>query len=162
MWNIKALALTVQKLLARLKFQREGQNDRMTDRAKTICSTIFDLGGIKIEFWYFVVWLKCCRYGVNSYTINHTIKTLIQCTHLNKSTPKLISLLDLIHSVFIVLKILYNTKPDKVDTIQSNVSSVESFRGGQCNFRGLSILNRFVGLLFRVLDGKGRGGGEGG
>ena len=28
MWNIKALALTVQKLLARLKFQRGGQNDR--------------------------------------------------------------------------------------------------------------------------------------
>ena len=27
MWNIKALALTVQKLLARLKFQRGGQND---------------------------------------------------------------------------------------------------------------------------------------
>ena len=26
--NIKALALTVQKLLARLKFQRGGQNDR--------------------------------------------------------------------------------------------------------------------------------------
>ena len=36
MWNIKALALTVQKLLARLKFQRGGQNDRMTDRTKTI------------------------------------------------------------------------------------------------------------------------------
>ena len=31
MWNIKALALTVQKLLARLKFQREGQNDRITE-----------------------------------------------------------------------------------------------------------------------------------
>ena len=28
MWNIKALALTVQTLLARLKFQRGGQNDR--------------------------------------------------------------------------------------------------------------------------------------
>ena len=28
MWNIKALALIVQKLLARLKFQRGGQNDR--------------------------------------------------------------------------------------------------------------------------------------
>ena len=28
MWNIKALALTVQKLLARLKFQKAGQNDR--------------------------------------------------------------------------------------------------------------------------------------
>ena len=28
MWNIKALALTVQKFLARLKFQRGGQNDR--------------------------------------------------------------------------------------------------------------------------------------
>ena len=46
MWNIKALALTVQKLLARLKFQR-GQNYRMTDRTKTICPPIFDLGGIK-------------------------------------------------------------------------------------------------------------------
>ena len=31
-WNIKALALTVQKLLARLKFQRGGQND---------CKTLF-------------------------------------------------------------------------------------------------------------------------
>ena len=28
--NIKALELTVQKLLARLKFQRGGQNDRIT------------------------------------------------------------------------------------------------------------------------------------
>ena len=31
MWNIKALAFTVQKLLARLKFQREWQNDGMTE-----------------------------------------------------------------------------------------------------------------------------------
>ena len=31
MWNIKALALTIQKLLARLKFQRGGQNDRITE-----------------------------------------------------------------------------------------------------------------------------------
>ena len=29
--NIEALALTVQKLLARLKFQRGGQNDRITE-----------------------------------------------------------------------------------------------------------------------------------
>ena len=51
MWNIKALAFTVQKLtlLARLKFQREWQNDRMTDRTKTICPPIFDLGGIKMQ-----------------------------------------------------------------------------------------------------------------
>ena len=58
MWNIKALALTVQKLLARLKFQRGGQNDiitelqndRITDRTKTI---YIDLGGIKINFRWF-------------------------------------------------------------------------------------------------------------
>ena len=31
LWNIKALALTVQKLLASLKFQREWQNDEMTE-----------------------------------------------------------------------------------------------------------------------------------
>ena len=31
MWNIKALALTTQKLLARLKFQTGGQNDRITE-----------------------------------------------------------------------------------------------------------------------------------
>ena len=31
MWNIKGLALTVQKLLRRLKFQRGGPNDRMTE-----------------------------------------------------------------------------------------------------------------------------------
>ena len=45
MWNIKALALTVQKLLAGLNFQRGGHNDRiterqnyrMTDRTKPIC-----------------------------------------------------------------------------------------------------------------------------
>ena len=99
MWNIKALALTVQTLLARFKFSKMGQtprsrsqgkkkqwypqkglitrntqvkyqsssthcskviskvkvserrtewqNDRMTDRTKTICPPIFDLGGIK-------------------------------------------------------------------------------------------------------------------
>ena len=44
-WNIKVVALTVQKLLARLKFHRGGQNDR----TKTIApiAPIFDLGGIK-------------------------------------------------------------------------------------------------------------------
>ena len=47
MWNIKALAFTVQKLLARLKFRREWQNDGMTEWQKTICPPIFDLGGIK-------------------------------------------------------------------------------------------------------------------
>ena len=36
MWNIKALALTVQKVLARL-VQIGGQNYRMTDRSKSIC-----------------------------------------------------------------------------------------------------------------------------
>ena len=41
-------ALTIQKLLARLKFQRGGQNVRMTNRTKTICPSIFDLGGMKI------------------------------------------------------------------------------------------------------------------
>ena len=90
--NNKALALTIQKLLARLKFSKNGsnskvnvttimvstrnthvkyqrssthcskviskvkvsemrtelQNDRMTDRTKTICPPIFDLGGIKM------------------------------------------------------------------------------------------------------------------
>ena len=49
MWNIKALALTVQKLLAMLKFQR-GQNDRMTEwqtGQKLYAPSIFDLGGIK-------------------------------------------------------------------------------------------------------------------
>ena len=35
----------VQKLLARLKFR---EKDRMTDRIKTICPPIFDLGGIKM------------------------------------------------------------------------------------------------------------------
>ena len=52
MWNIKALALTVQKLLARLKFQRGGQNYRMTElqndrQDKNNMPPIFDLGGIK-------------------------------------------------------------------------------------------------------------------
>ena len=46
MWNIKALALTVQKLLAWLKFQRGGQNDRQD---KNNIPPIFDLGGIKIN-----------------------------------------------------------------------------------------------------------------
>ena len=58
MWNIKALALSVQKLLARLKFQRGGQHDRMTDRTKTICPTIFDLGGIKTKHVQNEQWAK--------------------------------------------------------------------------------------------------------
>ena len=37
----------VEKLLARLKFQTELWNYRMTDRTKTICPPIFDLWGIK-------------------------------------------------------------------------------------------------------------------
>ena len=58
MWNMKALALTVQNLLARLKFQRGGHNDRMADRTKTICPPILDLGGIKkckskiVQWWH--------------------------------------------------------------------------------------------------------------
>ena len=47
MWNIKALALSVQKLLVRLKFQRGGQNDRQD---KNNVSPIFYLGGIKRFF----------------------------------------------------------------------------------------------------------------
>ena len=43
MWNIKALALTVQKLLARLKFQRGWHNDRQD---KNNMPSIFDLWGI--------------------------------------------------------------------------------------------------------------------
>ena len=49
MWNIKVLALAIQKYLARYKFQRGRQNYRMTDRTKTICPQIFDLGGKKIR-----------------------------------------------------------------------------------------------------------------
>ena len=49
MSNIKALTLTVQKFLARLKFQREGQNDRMTDRTKTIYAPDLRSRGIKIR-----------------------------------------------------------------------------------------------------------------
>ena len=53
---MKALALTVKKLLTRLKFHfkeedrmPELQNDKMTDRIKIVCPPIFDLGGIKIS-----------------------------------------------------------------------------------------------------------------
>ena len=35
--NIKAVALSVQSLTLSLTLQREGQNDRITDRTKTIC-----------------------------------------------------------------------------------------------------------------------------
>ena len=44
MWNIKALALTVNKLLAWFKFQRGGQNDRQD---KNNLPPDVDLGGIK-------------------------------------------------------------------------------------------------------------------
>ena len=46
MWNIKALALTVQKLVARLKFEREWQTDRQD---KNNMPPIFEFGGIKIH-----------------------------------------------------------------------------------------------------------------
>ena len=42
--NMKPLCLTVQKIWRRLKSR---QTDRRTDRPKTICPPIFDLGGIK-------------------------------------------------------------------------------------------------------------------
>ena len=50
-WNIKALSFTVQKLLARLKFQRGGQNDRMTEwqTGQKQMPSICNLGGIKIK-----------------------------------------------------------------------------------------------------------------
>ena len=32
----------------------ELQNDRMTDRTKTICPPIFDLGGIKIKSFFYL------------------------------------------------------------------------------------------------------------
>ena len=41
-----------ETLLARLKCQRGGQNYIMTDRIKTICPLIFNLGGIKINKCY--------------------------------------------------------------------------------------------------------------
>ena len=66
MLNIKALALTVKKLLARLKFQRGGQNDRMT---KTICPTFFDLGGIKNIYIY----------TFQTYTYKTYLKFVILC-----------------------------------------------------------------------------------
>ena len=58
MWNIQGLALTVQKLLAKLKFHRGGQNDRMTNRTKTICPPTFNLGGIKKEHMGFICWVN--------------------------------------------------------------------------------------------------------
>ena len=52
MWNIRALAFTVQKLLARLKFQTDLRNARMaewyTGEKKPRCPPIFDLGGINL------------------------------------------------------------------------------------------------------------------
>ena len=45
MWNIKTLALTVQKLLTCLRSQRAGQNDRQ-DKNNTPPPPIFDVGGI--------------------------------------------------------------------------------------------------------------------
>ena len=48
MWNINALAFTVQKLLARLTFQTDLQNDRMSDRTKTIWPRSL-IWGIKIK-----------------------------------------------------------------------------------------------------------------
>ena len=51
MWDIKVLAFTVQILLERLKFQTVLKNDRMTDKTKTICPPIFDIGGTKTLFY---------------------------------------------------------------------------------------------------------------
>ena len=45
--NYNAIAFTIQMLLARSKIQTELQNYGMTNRTKTICPMIFDLGGIK-------------------------------------------------------------------------------------------------------------------
>ena len=47
-WHMKALALLVKKLLTRLKFQTEMQNDRWV---KNKMPPIFDLWGIKIFFF---------------------------------------------------------------------------------------------------------------
>ena len=70
MWNIQGLAFTVQKLLARLKFQREWQHDGMTDTTKTMCPPIFDLGGIKnIGNCYRIYSTRFCRYPANEMTI---------------------------------------------------------------------------------------------
>ena len=45
MWNNKALALTVRKVISKVKVSEE---DRMTDTTKAICPPIFYLGGINI------------------------------------------------------------------------------------------------------------------
>ena len=79
MWNIRALALTVQKLLAMLKFQRGGQNDWMTDRTKTICPPIFDLGGIKNIVATFMTFSNCtvhlkCNYVHVHYVLLNTCR----------------------------------------------------------------------------------------
>ena len=79
MLNIKALALTVQKLLARLK--TEWQNYRITDlqndrQDKNNMPPIFDLGGIEIQYFFWTFWdytkvqfkSKCMQTGFQNRT----------------------------------------------------------------------------------------------
>ena len=58
------------QLLARLKYQRGGQNYRMTDKTNTICSPTFDLGGKKIcmSVVYCLQKLYSCYYLTNILT----------------------------------------------------------------------------------------------
>ena len=54
MWNIKALAFTVQKLLARLKFQREWQNYRQDKN--NMPPDLRSRGHKTIMYLFFLIW----------------------------------------------------------------------------------------------------------
>ena len=67
MWNIKAPTLPVQNLLARLKVQRGGQNDRMTDKTKTVSPNLRSRGHKIFDQWkdliFWSIW-DCGKQGV--------------------------------------------------------------------------------------------------
>ena len=54
------------KVISKVKVSQrmtEWRNDRMTDRTKTICPPIFDLGGIKTHSWFILIYTayKLCK-----------------------------------------------------------------------------------------------------
>ena len=70
MWNIKAIALTVQKLLARLK-KLQGQGHRVKDNGthrKVLSQGIFkwNIKALALAVIKLLVWLKISKNGSNS------------------------------------------------------------------------------------------------
>ena len=102
MWNIKALAFTVQKLLARLKFQREWQNDRQLGQKQYAPRSLISVTELQLHvmfiYVYLIIILYCNSYKWRAYHSTATVvaqsvrasarKRKVGCSNPSRHRPK--------------------------------------------------------------------------